>query len=61
MSNYFIKECKFYFPFFRDNGIQNNIIIEEKTSKDGNISINRYNRGKPLGKGGFAKCYEITN
>lgn len=23
--------------------------------------MRRYNRGKFLGKGGFAKCYEVTN
>lgn len=40
----------------------NNIIIEEKISKsNGEISIKRYTRGRVLGKGGFAKCYEVTN
>ena len=39
-----------------------NIIIEEKISKvNGDIAIKRYQQGKILGKGGFAKCYEVTN
>ena len=38
------------------------IIIEEKNSKaNGETVIRKYVRGKLLGKGGFAKCYEITN
>lgn len=38
------------------------IIIEEKITKsNGDILIKRYGRGKMLGKGGFAKCYETTN
>jgi len=38
------------------------IIIEEKNSKaNGETLIRKYVRGKLLGKGGFAKCYEITN
>ena len=38
------------------------IIIEEKNSKsNGETIIRKYVRGKLLGKGGFAKCYEITN
>lgn len=37
-------------------------IIEEKISKvNGEIAIKRYNKGKMLGKGGFAKVYEVTN
>ena len=37
-------------------------IIEEKISKvNGDIAIKRYQKGKLLGKGGFAKCYEVTN
>lgn len=37
-------------------------IIEEEINKsDGNKVIRRYKRGRLLGKGGFAKCFEITN
>ena len=37
-------------------------IIEERISKvNGEISTKRYMKGKLLGKGGFAKCFEITN
>ena len=25
------------------------------------VRLKRYQRGKVLGKGGFAKCYEVTN
>ncbi|CAK65757.1 unnamed protein product (macronuclear) [Paramecium tetraurelia] len=38
------------------------IIFEEKITKvNGEVAIKRYQRGKFLGKGGFAKCYEATN
>jgi len=38
------------------------VIIEEKISKvNGDTVIKKYARGKMLGKGGFAKCYEVTN
>ena len=38
------------------------IIIEEKNSKaNGETVVRKYVRGKLLGRGGFAKCYEITN
>ena len=37
-----------------------NTIVEEKITKyNGEVSIRRYLKGKFLGKGGFAKCYEI--
>jgi len=36
-------------------------IIEEKITKIGSDPvIKKYLKGKLLGKGGFAKCYEIT-
>ena len=36
-------------------------IIEEDCGKVGNDKvIKRYTRGRLLGKGGFARCYEIT-
>lgn len=38
------------------------VIIEEKISKvNGDTAIKRYARGRMLGKGGFARCYEVTN
>lgn len=38
------------------------MIIEEKIVKsNGEVSNRRYAKGKFLGKGGFAKCYEFTN
>eukprot|EP01017_Pseudomicrothorax_dubius_P002737 TRINITY_DN10205_c0_g1_i2.p1 TRINITY_DN10205_c0_g1~~TRINITY_DN10205_c0_g1_i2.p1 ORF type:complete len:620 (+),score=120.06 TRINITY_DN10205_c0_g1_i2:131-1990(+) len=38
------------------------VLIEEKISKpNGEALVRKYSRGKLLGKGGFAKCYEITN
>ena len=41
---------------------QAQIIVEEKVVRfNGDISIKKYARGKFLGKGGFAKCYEFTN
>lgn len=37
-------------------------IIEEKLPNVmGNPVIKRYAKGKFLGKGGFARCYEFTN
>ena len=36
--------------------------VEEKIVKyNGGVQIKKYMRGKFLGKGGFAKCYEIIN
>lgn len=37
-------------------------IIEEKITKtNGEVIIKKYSKGKVLGRGGFAKCYEVTN
>ena len=37
-------------------------IVEEKVVKyNGEICIKKYLKGKFLGKGGFARCYEFTN
>jgi polo-like kinase 1 len=37
-------------------------IVEEKINKsNGDTQINKYIKGRFLGKGGFAKCYEFTN
>jgi polo-like kinase 1 len=41
---------------------ENQQIVEEKIIKvTGDIQIRKYLKGKFLGKGGFAKCYEFTN
>jgi polo-like kinase 1 len=38
------------------------IIIEEKITKvNGDSAVKRYSKGRLLGKGGFAKCYETIN
>ena len=37
-------------------------IIEEKVIKvNGEVAVRRYNKGRFLGKGGFARCYEFTS
>lgn len=37
-------------------------IVEEKIQKhNGEVVIRKYIKGKFLGKGGFAKCYEFVN
>lgn len=37
-------------------------VVEEKVVKvNGDIAIKRYNKGRFLGKGGFARCYEFTS
>ena len=37
-------------------------IIEEKIQRsNGELQLRKYLKGKFLGKGGFAKCYEFTN
>ena len=41
---------------------ENQTIVEEKIVKvTGDIQIRKYIKGRLLGKGGFAKCYEFTN
>lgn len=37
------------------------IVIEKVVKFDGDIMNKEYKKGKFLGKGGFAKCYELTN
>lgn len=40
----------------------NQVIIEEQVVKPtGEMTIQKYAKGRFLGKGGFAKCYEFTN
>lgn len=41
--------------------ISSNIIIEKYTDNDGIQTCKRYKKGLFLGKGGFAKCYELTD
>jgi hypothetical protein len=40
---------------------ENNIIQEKVNKVNGDILIKEYVKGKLLGKGGFAKCYEFIN
>jgi len=43
-------------------GGDNVAIIEERISKvNGDFAVKKYAKGKLLGKGGFAKCFEVTN
>ncbi len=43
----------------RDSGAPQ--IVEEKVVKhNGEVQLKKYIKGKFLGKGGFAKCYEFT-
>jgi len=43
-------------------GADNVAIIEERISKvNGDFAVKKYAKGKLLGKGGFAKCFEVTN
>jgi len=43
-------------------GGDNVAIIEERISKvNGETAVRKYAKGKLLGKGGFAKCFEVTN
>lgn len=38
------------------------VIVEEKIVKyNGEIAVKKYQRGRFLGKGGFARCYEFQN
>ena len=38
------------------------VIVEEKfKQQSGEIGIRRYLKGKFLGKGGFARCFEFVN
>jgi len=34
-------------------------IIEERNSKNNNVVVRRYLKRRFLGKGGFARCYEV--
>jgi len=50
------------FPLRPSNRGSHLQIIEEKIQTiSGDTITRRYSRGRLLGKGGFAKCYEVTN
>lgn len=47
---------------WQDNSDATQILVEEKVVKyNGDVYVKKYTRGRFLGKGGFAKCYEFTN
>jgi polo-like kinase 1 len=47
---------------YRPEGEEQAVLIEEKIiGVNGECQYKRYVKGKLLGKGGFAKCYELTN
>jgi polo-like kinase 1 len=35
--------------------------INKEKINNGEVVIKKYSKGKALGRGGFAKCYEVTN
>lgn len=45
----------------KDAAIDQAIIEEKITKTNGEVVIKKYSKGKALGRGGFAKCYEVTN
>lgn len=46
----------------KDTKDEEYVIVEEKVVKyNGEIAVKRYQRGRFLGKGGFARCYEFQN
>lgn len=45
----------------KDMAAESGIIEEKITQANGEIKIKKYSKGKALGRGGFAKCYEVTN
>ena len=46
----------------KDKPADNQSIVEEKITKvNGEVQIKKYIKGRLLGKGGFAKCYEFIN
>ena len=53
---------KKYEPLETTKHTEDNSIIEEKLPHHANgETVRRYAKGKLLGKGGFAKCFEATN
>ncbi len=46
----------------KEKQAENQSIVEEKITKvNGEVQIRKYIKGRLLGKGGFAKCYEFIN
>jgi len=44
------------------NDASENVIIEERISTvSGETAVRKYSKGKMLGKGGFATCFEFVN
>ena len=41
--------------------VEEDIIIEKKLDDKNEVIIDKYHKGKLLGKGGFAECYEFTS
>jgi polo-like kinase 1 len=41
--------------------IDSDLIIEQRNKIDGELEQRTYNKGKFLGKGGFARVYELIN
>lgn len=49
-------------PAREETTVETPVIIEEKVIKaDGEVAMRSYQRGKLLGKGGFARCFEFTS
>jgi len=44
-----------------ENAETTTIIEERITRSNGETQIRKYAKGRLLGKGGFAKCFEVTN
>lgn len=58
----YIRQKTTSFTVYRPETEEQVQIIEERISKvNGDYTVRRYNKGKMLGKGGFAKCYEVQN
>lgn len=58
------KSPSFFIPLLTLNRHDSDLItiVEEKVTKvGGDPVIRKYAKGRMLGKGGFAKCYEFTN
>ena len=48
-------------PNAQQNAVSQNTLIEEKYKTGNEYGTRRYVKGKFLGKGGFAKCWEFVN
>jgi len=45
----------------KETTVDSGIIEEKITQANGEVRIKKYAKGKALGRGGFARCYEVTN